>query len=382
MQIPKNSSQDSPNHNADKPFLSIRGCERALRYHDRIPHSEIHKIGMSSRYQLLDRIARVSARISSLTGARPAQPVFGVWSLSAFRHSPPPMKSMTGYGWGDAVADGLKVTVELSSVNRKQSEISINLPRELEVLEAQIRDEVNRRIARGRVTARVTLHAGEKSTIKVRVNAALAQAYAARLRDLAKELKLSGDITLDHLLRAPGVMESDDDVPDAEDFWPTVEKALKQALEMMVSMREKEGAHLRVDLVKRVDRMRKSARGVQKRSPQVQVRYRKQLMERIQSAGIEAAKIEEERVLKEVIFYADRSDISEEITRLQSHFKQFDDCVNSREPVGRTLDFLAQEMNREINTIGSKANDAMISREVVVLKTELEKFREQAQNVE
>jgi uncharacterized protein (TIGR00255 family) len=292
------------------------------------------------------------------------------------------MKSMTGYGWGDAVADGLKVTVELSSVNRKQSEISINLPRELEVLEAQIRDEVNRRIARGRVTARVTLHAGEKSTSKVRVNAALAQAYATRLRDLAKELKLSGDITLDHLLRAPGVLESDEDVPDAEDFWPTVEKALKQALEMMVSMREKEGAHLRADLVKRIDRMRKSARGVQKRAPQVQVRYRKQLMERIQSAGIEAAKIEEERVLKEVIFFADRSDISEETTRLQSHFKQFDDCVNSREPVGRTLDFLAQEMNREINTIGSKANDAMISREVVVLKTELEKFREQAQNVE
>jgi len=293
------------------------------------------------------------------------------------------MKSMTGYGWGDAVQNGFKVTVELSSVNRKQSEISINLPRELEVLEAQIRDEVNRRVARGRVTARVTLHAGEKKDSgSVRINAALAQAYAKRLRDLARELKLSGDVTLDHLLRAPGVLESDDDVPDAEDFWSTVEKALKQALEMMVAMREKEGAHLRRDLVKRIDSMRKSAIKVQKRSPQVQVRYRQQLMERIQSAGIEAQKIEEERVLKEIIFFADRSDISEEITRLQSHFKQFDDCVNSREPVGRTLDFLAQEMNREINTIGSKANDAMISREVVILKTELEKFREQAQNVE
>ena len=293
------------------------------------------------------------------------------------------MKSMTGYGWGDAVKDGSKVTVELSSVNRKQSEISINLPRELEVLEAQIRDEVNRRIARGRVTARVTLHAGEKTNSgSVRINAPLAQAYAKRLRNLARELKLSGDVTLDHLLRAPGVLESDEDIPDAEDFWPTVEKALKQALEMMVAMREKEGAHLRKDLVKRFDTMRTAARRVQKRAPQVQVRYREQLMERIQSAGIEAAKIEEERVLKEIIFFADRSDISEEITRLQSHFKQFDDCVNSPEPVGRTLDFLAQEMNREINTIGSKANDAMISREIVVLKTELEKFREQAQNVE
>jgi uncharacterized protein (TIGR00255 family) len=290
---------------------------------------------------------------------------------------------MTGYGWGDAVQEGSKVTVELSSVNRKQSEISINLPRELEVLEAQIRDEINRRIARGRVTARVTLHAGEKSNSgSVRINAELAAAYTKRLRDLARDLKLVGDVTLDNLMRAPGVLETDQDIPDAEDFWPTVEKALKQALEMMVSMREKEGAHLRKDLVKRMDRMRVAARRVQKRCPQVQIRYREQLMERIQNAGIEAAKIEEERVLKEIIFFADRSDISEEITRLQSHFKQFDDCVTSREPVGRTLDFLAQEMNREINTIGSKANDAMISREVVVLKTELEKFREQAQNVE
>jgi uncharacterized protein (TIGR00255 family) len=292
------------------------------------------------------------------------------------------MKSMTGYGWGDAVQNGLKVTAELSSVNRKQSEISVNLPRELEVLEAQIRDEINRRVARGRVTARVTVHAGEKREGNVRVNAALATAYAKKLRDLARELKLSGDVTLDHLLRAPGVLESEDDIPDAEDFWPAVESALKQALEMLVAMREKEGSHLRADLVRRIDTMRKSAIKVQKRAPQVQVRYRKQLLERVQSAGLEAAKIEEERVLKEVIFFADRSDISEEITRLQSHFKQFDDCVNSREPVGRTLDFLAQEMNREINTIGSKANDAMISREVVVLKTELEKFREQAQNVE
>ena len=293
------------------------------------------------------------------------------------------MKSMTGYGWGEAVQKGFKVTVELSSVNRKQSEISVNLPRELEVLEAQLRDEVNRRIARGRVTARVTLHTAQTGGAgQVRINAALAAAYTKKLRELARELKLSGDVTLDHLVRAPGVLEAGDDVPDAEDFWPAVEKALKEALDMMVGMREKEGAHLRTDLIKRIDHMRKAAKRVEQRSPQVQTRYRKQLMERIQNAGLEAATIEEERILKEVIFFADRSDISEEITRLHSHFKQFDDCVNAREPVGRTLDFLAQEMNREVNTIGSKANDATISREVVILKTELEKFREQAQNVE
>lgn len=293
------------------------------------------------------------------------------------------MKSMTGYGWGDAVRNGCKITVELSSVNRKQSEISINLPRELEVLEAQIRDAINHRVARGRVTARVALHAGEKAVgANVRVNTELAAAYAKKLRELARTLKLAGDVTLDQIARAPGVIVSDEEAPDAEDFWPAIEKALKQAIEMMVAMREKEGAHLRADLVKRIDLMRKSARAVEKRAPQVQTRYREQLLERIKNAGLEAAQIEEERILKEVVFYSDRSDISEEITRLQSHFKQFDDCVNAREPVGRTLDFLAQEMNREINTVGSKANDAPISREVVVLKTELEKFREQAQNVE
>jgi uncharacterized protein (TIGR00255 family) len=128
--------------------------------------------------------------------------------------------------------------------------------------------------------------------------------------------------------------------------------------------------------------MRHAVARVQKQVPQVQKRYREQLIERVKGAGINDVAIEEERLLKEVVYFADRSDITEELTRLASHFQQFDDCLKKDEPVGRMLDFLAQEMNREINTIGSKANDSAISREVVVLKTELEKFREQAQNVE
>jgi uncharacterized protein (TIGR00255 family) len=151
---------------------------------------------------------------------------------------------------------------------------------------------------------------------------------------------------------------------------------------MLVKMRSREGANLKKDLGDRVATMRKAVARVRKEAPQVQKRYREQLIERIKGAGLEDLQLDEERLLKEVIFFADRSDISEELTRLQSHFQQFDDCLKSAEPVGRTLDFLAQEMNREINTIGSKANDSLISREVVVLKAELEKFREQAQNVE
>ena len=293
------------------------------------------------------------------------------------------MKSMTGYGCGEASQDGWKITVELSSVNRKQSEITVNLPRELEVLEAQIRDEINRRIARGRVTVRVALHASDEvSANRIKVNTTLATAYARQLRALARQLKLPDDVTLDHLVRAPGVLDSDEEMADAEEFWPAVDKALKTALGLMVTMREREGTHLAKDLAKRIEIMRKSAARVQKQSPLVQKRYLEQLLERVQKAGLLAGVVEEERLLKEAVLFADRSDITEELTRLQSHFSQFDDYAKSAEPVGRTLDFLAQEMNREITTIGSKANDSLISREVVVLKTELEKFREQTMNVE
>jgi len=298
-------------------------------------------------------------------------------------YSPPTMKSMTGYGWGECSQSGFKLTVELSSVNRKQGEISISLPRELEVLEAQIRDEVNRRVARGRLTARVTLHAGEGNEgARVVVNKGLALAYARELRKLAKELHLADNLSVDLLVRVPGVLENNAEVGDAETFWPAVNKALQQALAMLLKMRAREGAHLKRDLCARVATMRKAVARVSKEAPLVQKRYREQLIERIKNAGLEELQIDEERLLKEVVFFADRSDISEELTRLQSHFQQFDDCLKSAEPVGRTLDFLAQEMNREINTIGSKANDSRISHEVVVLKTELEKFREQAQNVE
>ena len=293
------------------------------------------------------------------------------------------MKSMTGYGRGECSQHGFKITVELSSVNRKQSEISVALPRELEVLEAQIRDVINRSIARGRLTARVTLHAAEGQTsARVRLNAPLARAYVRELNRLAKELKLAGPITLDLLARAPGVFETDEELADAEDFWPAVEKALAQALGTLLKMREREGAHLARDLSTRVAIMRKSSAEIQKHAPQVQKRYREQLLQRLKTAGLEAPVADDERLIKEIVYFADRSDITEELTRLQSHFQQFDDCLGSREPVGRTLDFLAQEMNREINTIGSKANDSDISRAVVVLKAELEKFREQAQNVE
>jgi len=293
------------------------------------------------------------------------------------------MKSMTGYGRGESTRDGLKVTIEVSSVNRRQSEVFLNLPRELEALEPRIRDEVNRRIARGRLTVRGTLQAGEGAGIgRGTINRTLAQDYARELARLARELQLPTTITVDTLVQLPGVIQANDRLGDTETVWPPVEAALRAALGALLKMREREGTHLARDLAARMAAMRKLAAQLQRRAPAVTRRYREELRRRIRAAGLESLDPQDERLLKEVALFADRSDITEELTRLQSHFQQFDDCQAATEPVGRTLDFLAQEMNREVNTIGSKANDAASSRAVVALKTELERFREQAQNVE
>jgi uncharacterized protein (TIGR00255 family) len=293
------------------------------------------------------------------------------------------MKSMTGYGRGECSQNGFKITVELSSVNRKQTEISFALPREMEMLEAQIRDLINRYVSRGRLTVRVVLHAGASQlSARMHLNVPLARAYTRELNRLCRQLNLPGPVTLDLLARAPGVLQTDQELVEEEDFWPAVERALKKALVTLVRMREREGTHLQHDLAKRIAVMRQATAKIRKHAPAVARRYREQLVERIRSAGLEAPGADDDRLLKEVVYFADRSDISEELARLQSHFQQFDDCAKSGEPVGRTLDFLAQEMNREVNTIGSKANDSLISRAVVTLKAELERFREQAQNVE
>src|SRR5882672_762458 len=184
------------------------------------------------------------------------------------------MKSMTGYGRGDCSQDGFKITVELSSVNRKQSEISINLPREMEMLEAQIRDLINRYIARGRLTVRVALHSGaSKLSARMHLNVPLAKAYARELNRLSKQLNLPGPVTLDQLARAPGVFQTDEQIAEEEDFWPAVQKALRQALAALVRMRQREGTHLTQDLSKRITLMRKAAAQVRKHAPGVAERY-------------------------------------------------------------------------------------------------------------
>ena len=290
------------------------------------------------------------------------------------------MRSMTGYGRGTATLDGRQIAVELSSVNRKQAEISLSLPRVLLELEPRVRDEINAHISRGRLTVAVGLHAkgGEK---KSAINLAAAKTYRDQLNAMRKSLKLAGEVTLDQVLRGPGVLDSENVEIETEVAWPALSKALKMALDQFVKMRKVEGEALAADLRKRTLAIQKNVKTIGVLAPKVMEHHRGTLLDRAAKAGLEID-ASDERLLKEIVFFADRSDISEELTRLRSHLDQFFGQLSKDEPVGRTLDFLLQEMFRETNTIGNKANFLAISQIVVGMKTELEKLREQVQNIE
>ena len=291
------------------------------------------------------------------------------------------MNSMTGYGRGEAARGGAKFTVEISTVNRKQAELSLYLPRELDALESRARDEINAKVSRGRIAARVQWTAKSGDRAQVEIDRNLAKEYAKEYRKLATDLKLGGEVSLDTILRAPGVLQTSEEELDVESLWTPLRTAVRAALKELLAMRAREGANLKRDLQKRIDALQKSVKAVKRQAPKTVRRHREALLDRLNQSGLDL-KLDDERVLKEVALFADRIDITEELTRLESHFGQFADYAKSKGPVGRTLDFLSQEMNREVNTIGSKANDPLISRLVVAMKSELEKFREQVQNVE
>ena len=288
---------------------------------------------------------------------------------------------MTGYGRGENSTNGTKIVVELNSVNRKQSDVTVTLPRELAELEPRVRDIINAQISRGRLNVVVARHNAAGLTAKLALDTALAKTYYRAMLDLKNELKAEGEISIETVLRAPGVLKMQEEEVDIEQTWPVLESALRSALADLIQMRDKEGKHLAKDLIGRLKLVRESLRKIQQLHPAVVRKYRTSLHERIQKAGLELP-IEDERLVKEVIFFADRSDISEELTRLESHLAQFAHALRKNEPVGRTLDFITQEINREFNTLGAKANDAEISQYVVVCKAEMERIREQIQNIE
>jgi uncharacterized protein (TIGR00255 family) len=288
---------------------------------------------------------------------------------------------MTGYGRGETDHNGVKISVEVNSVNRKQSDIVVNLPRDLAELEPRVRQAINESISRGRTNVVISYHDGSGVTRKLALDTELARSYHEAMRALQRELNAPGEITIGAILQAPGVLRVPEETLKADEAWPAVERALRGALAELIKMREREGKHLAKDLIHRLKAMRKQLKEIRALHPDVVKKYRATLLDRIQKAGLPIAG-DDERLVKEVSFFADRSDISEELTRVESHLAQFAHHLRRNEPVGRTLEFITQEIFRELNTLGAKANDAAISHRVVAGKAELEKIREQIQNLE
>jgi uncharacterized protein (TIGR00255 family) len=288
---------------------------------------------------------------------------------------------MTGYGRGQSTFDGARFSVELNSVNRKQSDVTVSLPREFNELEPRVRDLINSRISRGRLNVVVSFQPGTSPAVRLAIDTTLAAAYHKAMVDLRDALGAGGEVTIETVLRSPGVLRMPEDSLEIENAWPHLESALSTALDDLIRMREREGKHLAKDMIKRLKLVRQALRKIRQLHPGVVKKYRQTLHERIARAGLELP-LDDERLVREVILFADKSDISEELIRLESHLAQFAHTLRKLEPVGRTLDFITQEIYREFNTLGAKANDAEISQLVVTCKAEMEKIREQIQNIE
>ena len=290
------------------------------------------------------------------------------------------MHSMTGYGRGQVVAESTKVVVEIQSVNKRQTEISISLPSAFASLENDLRTKVDRSLHRGRITVTI-LATGPTAHVQPLVDQDLANLYLVRFRQLQKELALPGEITIETILRSPGVISSSEQGLLDQSTPTAVNTALDLALQQLLEMRAKEGSNLHKELTRRIRSVRQAIAKIRRLQPRVTKRYRELLFERVKKIGVEIS-LDDDRLTKEVAFFAERSDFSEELSRLESHLDQFSETTNKQQAIGRTLEFIGQEIGRELNTLGAKANDAEISRIVVHCKAELEKIREQVQNVE
>ncbi len=291
------------------------------------------------------------------------------------------MRSMTGFGRGEAATDEWKIEIELSGVNRKQLDIAISLPSTLTELEGEAKRLISDAISRGRIGGRVTLsHTGTTSSHLI-FDEGLAQQYIAAAKTLSESGGIETRLTAADLFRAPGLFKIEESNADATDLREPLLTALGQAIEQLTSMQESEGEHLRADLLARLDAIMAEVTVIRDLAPRVPEAHRQNLHKRLQEAGLDLD-LNDDRILREIGLYAERSDITEELTRLDSHVTQFRSYLESNEPVGRPLDFLCQEFNRELNTIGSKANDSDIAQRIVNGKTELEKIREQVQNVQ
>ncbi len=291
------------------------------------------------------------------------------------------LRSMTGFGTGTATAGNESLTVELRSVNHKFCEVKVRLPRELAALEGSLQKLVKDRLARGAVDVQVRRASRTALGVVPQVDVALAREYRRAWAELARALELPDTVTLKDIATQTNVIRLEEQAVGLEDAGKAAESALLLALEALRQMREKEGLALFTDLSTRLALVAQWVEEVKQLAPRAIELYRTRLSERIAELSRGLA-VDAQRLAQEVAFFAERTDVAEEMTRLSSHLEQFLELLRSKEPSGRKMDFLVQEMHREVNTTGSKSQHAEISSRIMQLKAELERIREQVQNVE
>ncbi len=291
------------------------------------------------------------------------------------------IRSMTGFGRERKIIGGREIIVEIRSVNHRYYEFSARTPRAYGYLDEQLKAFMHDAISRGKVEVSVSIYNQEGVDANIEINKEIALGYLNALRGSAKELELEDDLALSNIMRLPDIFTVVKIIDDEEEVWAQVKEVASGALEKFVEMRNVEGQKMYDDISSRLDYIEKTVEKVENQNPSVTEAYKERLYTKIKEI-LGDRNIDEQRVLTEVAIFADKIAVDEETVRLKSHIAQFRELINSSEPVGRKLDFLVQEMNREVNTTGSKAQDLSITKMVVDMKAEIEKIREQIQNIE
>ena len=292
------------------------------------------------------------------------------------------IRSMTGFGHGEVSNDkNQKVTVEMKSVNHRYCDISLKLPKKLAMFEANIRNIMKEYASRGKIDIYVSYEDLSETAVSLHYNQAMAEEYIQVFKKMQEDFNIETKITAEALAKYPEVVTIEEVQQDEEVWWELLEAALRQAAEKFVETRTIEGANLKRDLLGKLDQMAADVAFIEERSPQIIAEYRSKLEEKVKEF-LEDSTIEENRIAAEVTLYADKIAVDEEIVRLQSHISSMTDVLESDESIGRKLDFMAQEMNREANTILSKSSDVDLADHAIELKTNVEKVREQIQNIE
>ncbi len=291
------------------------------------------------------------------------------------------IKSMTGFGREQGIVDGYEILVEIRSVNHRYFEFSSRIPRSYSYLDEKLKSLLSKRVSRGKVEVSVSISKTEGAEEEIEVNLDIAQGYVNALREANKKLELSDDLSLASITRFPDIFKIQKVEDDEEVVWNAVSQICTNALDKFISMRQIEGGKMYEDISSRLNFIEEKTNEIESILPSISENYKDRLYSKIVET-LEDKNIDEQRILTEVAIFSDKIAVDEETVRLHSHVSQFRELINSNEPVGRKLDFLVQEMNREVNTIGSKAQDLSVTKTVVDLKSEIEKIREQIQNIE